>query len=96
MSVESKVAEALNLKLGDTLVFVINSQRIEAVVNSIRKVEWREMKPNFYFIFAPELVAEIPGAYMVSYRLEDKDDAFIQQLSASFPTVSFLISGRWV
>lgn len=90
VSVESEVAEALNIQLGTKLTFVINNQEIQAVVNSIRKVEWREMKPNFYFIFSPELASQIPGAYMVSYRLEDKDDTFIQQLSASFPTVSLL------
>ncbi|WP_261818237.1 ABC transporter permease [Vibrio gallicus] len=90
VSVESEVAQSLGLEIGDKLTFVINSQSITAIVNSIRKVEWREMKPNFYFIFAPQLTQDIPGAYMVSYRLQDKDNRFIQALSAQFPTVSLL------
>lgn len=90
VSVESEVAAALNLQLGDKLEFVINSQPIFAVVNSIRAVEWREMKPNFYFIFAPEIASQLPGAYMVSFRIQPEDESFIQTLSTQHPTVSLL------
>lgn len=47
VSVEQEVASDLRLKLGDTLTFMINSQTVSAQVNTIRQVEWREMKPNF-------------------------------------------------
>ena len=52
VSVEQKLADKLGIKLGDKLGFVINSQYIEATVGSLRHVEWRDMKPNFYFIFS--------------------------------------------
>ncbi|MEZ9936166.1 ABC transporter permease [Vibrio breoganii] len=90
VSVESEVAEALNLRIGDELEFVISGQQVKAVVNSIRKVEWREMKPNFYFIFAPQYAPQMPGAFMVSYRIEPEHDAMIQALSSQHPTVSLL------
>ncbi|OBT07992.1 ABC transporter permease [Vibrio sp. UCD-FRSSP16_10] len=90
VSVESEVAEALNLKLGDQLEFLISGQAVSAVVNSIREVEWRQMKPNFYFIFSPKYAAQMPGAFMVSYRIEPQNDAMIQSLSAQYPTVSLL------
>ncbi|CAM3088479.1 ABC transporter permease [Vibrio rarus] len=90
VSVESEVAEALNLRIGDTLGFSISGQNIEAVVNSIRRVEWREMKPNFYFIFAPSYADKMPGAFMVSYRIEPQHEAMIRSLSAQYPTVSLL------
>ncbi len=47
VTVEQEVASDLGLKLGDTLTFMINSQTVSAQVNTIRQVEWREMKPNF-------------------------------------------------
>jgi putative ABC transport system permease protein len=90
VSVESQVASALNLKIGDQLEFVINSQLILATVNSIRAVEWREMKPNFYFIFSPEIASQLPGAYMVSFRIKADDESFIQTLSFEHPTISLL------
>ncbi|MPW37908.1 ABC transporter permease [Vibrio sp. B1Z05] len=90
VSVESEVAQALGLKLGDELGFSISGQTVLAVVNSIRKVEWREMKPNFYFIFSPKYADKMPGAFMVSYRIEPENDAMVQALSAQYPTVSLL------
>ncbi len=90
VSVESDVAKELNLNIGDELSFVINSQTVTATVNTIRKVEWREMKPNFYFIFTPDVLQNIPATWMVSFRIDDKDSATLNELSRSFPTVSML------
>lgn len=90
VSVESEVARALALKLGDTLTFVINGQTVTAEVNSIRQVEWREMKPNFYFIFTPDVMKDIPATWLVSFRAEEKDNEILAQLSRSHPTVTVL------
>jgi len=90
VSVEEEVAQELGLKIGDTLTFVINSQSIAAKVNTIRHVEWREMKPNFYFIFTPDLMQDIPGSWLVSFRIEDKHDKLLTQLSRNHPTVSLM------
>lgn len=90
VSVESDVAEQLGLKIGDELSFTINSQNVSAKVNSIRKVEWREMKPNFYFIFTPDVLSSIPSTWLVSFRLEDKHDQMLNELSRNHPTVSLM------
>ncbi|WP_375749864.1 ABC transporter permease [Vibrio sp. HN007] len=90
VSVESEIATELNLKIGDTLGFVINSKTVTATVNSIRQVEWREMKPNFYFVFTPDVLEQLPATWMVSYRIADGQNRFLSELSRSFPTVSIL------
>ncbi|WGK83175.1 ABC transporter permease [Vibrio aestuarianus] len=90
VSVESDVARDLGLKIGDTLGFVINSQHVEAQVNSIRQVEWREMKPNFYFIFTPDVLQAIPATWLVSFRAQDKDNDLLTNLSRTYPTVSLM------
>ncbi|AIW21300.1 ABC transporter permease [Vibrio coralliilyticus] len=90
VSVESDVAEDFNLKLGDELKFVINSQVVTAKVNSIRHVEWRDMKPNFYFIFTPDVLESIPATYLVSFRVEDQHNGVLNELSRSHPTVSLM------
>ncbi|MGF1841725.1 ABC transporter permease [Vibrio clamense] len=90
VSVESEVAEDLGIQLGDELTFVINSQTVIATVNSIRAVEWRVMKPNFYFIFTPDLLQSIPSTWLVSFRAEESDQALLQQLSREHPTVSLM------
>jgi putative ABC transport system permease protein len=90
VSVESDVAEQLGLKIGDELAFTINSQNVSAKVNSIRKVEWREMKPNFYFIFTPDVLSSIPSTWLVSFRLEERHNQMLNELSRNHPTVSLM------
>ncbi|MFD2179368.1 ABC transporter permease [Veronia pacifica] len=98
VSVEEGIANRLGLKLGDTLTFMVNSQRFDANVNSIREVEWRNMKPNFYFIFDPDLVASLPANWLVSFRLEGSQTDLVNQLGREFPTVTLMdlrtMSGR--
>ncbi|MFA0000389.1 ABC transporter permease [Vibrio lentus] len=90
VSVESEVSEQLGLEIGDKLTFTINSQSVVANVNSIRKVEWREMKPNFYFIFTPDVLSSIPSTWLVSFRLEEQHNQMLNDLSRNHPTVSLM------
>ncbi|EGQ7843519.1 FtsX-like permease family protein [Vibrio alginolyticus] len=90
VSVEADVANDLGIKLGDTLRFVINSQNYDAVVDTIRYVEWRDMKPNFYFIFSSDVMANLPGSYLISYRIEEENEALLTSMSRAHPTVSVL------
>lgn len=90
VSVEAQVADDLGIKLGDKLRFVINSQNFDATVDSIRHVEWRDMKPNFYFIFSSDVMASLPGSYLISYRIDEGNNALLTSMSRAHPTVSVL------
>ena len=90
VSVESDVASDLGLAIGDELEFVINGQTIIAMVNSVRAVEWRDMKPNFYFIFTPDVLEQIPATFLVSFRVDDQHDGLLNTLSKAHPTVSLM------
>ncbi|UXI01949.1 ABC transporter permease [Photobacterium sp. TY1-4] len=90
VSVESGIAERLGIELGDELTFTVNSQPFSATVTSLRQVEWRNMRPNFYFIFTPDVMADLPATWLLSYRIEADQDALINQLGRDFPTVTLL------
>lgn len=90
VSVESEVANSLGIQIGDQLTFSINSQDFNAIVNSIRQVEWRDMKPNFYFIFTPDVLENVPMTWLVSFRIGAQDDPLINRLSRQHPTVSLM------
>ncbi|MCF7369967.1 ABC transporter permease [Vibrio sp. J2-3(2022)] len=90
VSVEADVANDLGIELGDKLRFVINSQNYDAVVDTIRYVEWRDMKPNFYFIFSSDVMANLPGSYLISYRIDEGNEALLTSMSRAHPTVSVL------
>ncbi|MDF4731671.1 ABC transporter permease [Vibrio parahaemolyticus] len=90
VSVEADVARDLGIQLGDKLRFVINSQNFDATVDTIRYVEWRDMKPNFYFIFSSDVMANVPGSYLISYRINEGNESLLTSMSRAHPTVSVL------
>ena len=90
VSVEVEVAEELGIKLGDEMTFEVNSQPFTATVNSFRAVEWQSLKPNFVFIFSKDAVADLPATWMVSFRAEENQTTFVNQLARLYPTVTLL------
>lgn len=90
VSIEYELAKELAISVGDTLTFMISSQPVEAVVNTIREVEWRQMKPNFFFIFTPDLMQHLSGSWMVSFRIEAEHQSLLAELSRQYPTVSLM------
>ncbi|QUJ66799.1 FtsX-like permease family protein [Photobacterium sp. GJ3] len=90
VSVESEVAQRLGIKIGDTLGFNVNSQPFTATVTSLREVEWRNMRPNFYFIFTPDVMADLPATWLVSFRVAADQSEIVNQLGRDYPTVTLL------
>ncbi|PSV02572.1 ABC transporter permease [Photobacterium leiognathi subsp. mandapamensis] len=90
VSVESGIAKRLNIKLGDQLAFTVGGLEFSATVNSIRDVEWRNMKPNFYFIFTPDVLQSFPATWLVSFRINDQQSDLLNTLASNYPTVSVL------
>ncbi len=90
VSVEEGVANRLDISLGDELTFVISGQEFNRKVTSIREVEWRNMRPNFFFIFEPKEMEDFSATWLVSFRLDDDDSLFLNKLAREFPTISLL------
>lgn len=94
VSVESKLAERLSIKIGDTLEFSMAEGNLSATVSSLRSVDWDTFQPNFYFIFSPHALDAFPASYITSFRAEPQHTKAISQLIQQFPTLVFLdISG---
>ncbi|WP_318494071.1 ABC transporter permease [Photobacterium leiognathi] len=90
VSVESGIAKRLNINLGDKLAFTVGGLEFNATVNSVRDVEWRNMKPNFYFIFTPDVLQSFPATWLVSFRINDQQSDLLNTLASNYPTVSVL------
>lgn len=90
VSIEQSVAQNLDINIGDKLSFTVNSQTIIATVNTIRSVQWQSMKPNFYFIFTPDLLIDLPATWLLSFHLDDQQNNLLTQLGRDYPTVSLL------
>ncbi|MBB3243305.1 putative ABC transport system permease protein [Pseudomonas sp. Tn43] len=90
VSVEGKVAESLKLKLGDHMVFTVGGMNREAKVTSLREVNWDNFQPNFFMIFQPGTLKDLPATYLTSFYLAPGHDQQIVDLSRSFPAVTIL------
>ncbi|CCQ09266.1 FIG00809136: hypothetical protein [Pseudoalteromonas luteoviolacea B = ATCC 29581] len=90
VSVAEGAAEFLELKLGDTLSFLVGVQTFEATVTSIRKVDWNSLKPNFVMIFNPAMSGQLPTTYFTAAKLSEDDTKAVSQLLQRYPTVSMI------
>lgn len=90
VSVEAELAQSLKLKLGDRLTFSIGGQQRQALVSSLRTVNWDSFQPNFYMIFQPGTLKDLPTTYLTSFFLAPGHDQQVVALSRAFPAVTIL------
>jgi putative ABC transport system permease protein len=87
VSVEAEMAEEAGLQPGDRLTFSLGGLSLEAEIASLRTLDWRSMRPNFFFIFAPGSLDDYSPTYITSLHLPTGDKAFINELLRAHPTV---------
>ena len=90
VSIESQVAERLDIKLGDELSFNIGSKKFTVPVTSIREVDWQSMQPNFYMIFSPDVLEDFPSTYIASVHVPAENKQALQRFMSQYPTISVI------
>jgi putative ABC transport system permease protein len=90
ISLEEGIAKELNVKLGDRITWNVQGVEIPTRVTSLRKVVWTRFEPNFFVVFAPNVLKGAPNQYVL--LAEVKDPAVLPLLQRSvvnrFPNVS--------
>jgi putative ABC transport system permease protein len=90
VSVESELAESLQLELGDRLRFNVGGLDRDARVSNLREVDWNSFQPNFYMIFEPGTLQDLPVTYLTSFYLPAQQERRLVELSRAFPAVTLL------
>jgi putative ABC transport system permease protein len=88
VSVEARLAERLDIKMGDTLTFNVGSEIIDVQVTSLREVNWQTMQPNFFFVIQPEAMRDFTPTYMTSFHLATERKSEITRLMQPFASVT--------
>ena len=87
-SLEETMMQRLDVKLGDTLTFLIGAQSFDAKITSVRKVNWATLKPNFFIILSPDVLSSFPATYISSVRIEPEQKRDFSQLLRAYPTIT--------
>ncbi len=90
VSIEDGIAHELQLSLGDDLVFDVQGVPVPCRIASLRKVDWRQVRPNFFFVFPAGALEAAPAQYIVATRIDSPaaSAAFQRDLLKDFPNVS--------
>jgi len=90
VSLEEEFAERLGATIGSRLGLRIGAEEIEVVVTSIRQVDWQSLKPNFFVILPPAVLAPFPKTYFTSFFLPETDKGRLNDLVKMFPTFTVI------
>jgi putative ABC transport system permease protein len=93
VSVESKSAHDIGLKVGDTLTVNVLGRNITARIANLRAVDWENLGINFVLVFSPGSFAGAPHNNIATLTFADggttaEETAFIKALAEAFPTVT--------
>ncbi len=93
VSLESRTAQNLNLKIGDTVTVNVLGRNITARIANLRAVDWENLGINFVLVFSPGAFAGAPHSDIATLTFADggttaEDATLIKALADAFPTVT--------
>jgi putative ABC transport system permease protein len=92
ISVEEGIAKELGVGLGDEMVFDVQGVPITTRVASLREVNWRRARPNFFMLFPLGVLEGAPAMNVVATRVASSaQSARLQrEMVKAFPNVSVI------
>ena len=91
VSLEQDAAKRLNAKIGSQLTIDIQGIPVSAMVTSIRKVNWRNMRTNFYMIYSPGALQGAPITYVATVNVSDTKELELQHaIAEELPNITAL------
>jgi putative ABC transport system permease protein len=94
VSIEQSLRDRAGLRLGDHVRFDILGRSFEAIVSSVRDVDWSDSRAGgFMFVFSPGLLSQAPHAYLGIMRGPQDPIArarLQRDLVTKFPNVSVI------
>ena len=92
VSLEEGVAEAMQVDIGDKVIFNVQGAVMDTYVGSIRKVDWQRVQTNFLVIFPTGVLERAPQFHVLITRVTSDQQAaeFQQAVVKGFPNVSVI------
>ena len=90
VSVEEAMSKTLNVAVGDTITFDISGRKIPARVANIRKLDLRNTRTAFVFVFRPGVLEKAPQTFVATVlkKIPEVERARLQRkIIDEFPNV---------
>lgn len=88
VSISNDIARNLGIGIGDTITINVAGEEFTAPITSIRFIEWDSLSPNFYLMFAPGDVSELPQTYLSSLYVPDDRRDVLKELLRRYPEIT--------
>lgn len=95
VSIDERLAEALDLKIGDQLTIGLLGVERTARISSFRRIDWDSLGFNYVLVFSPNAIADAPHnlAAMIDLPKDTQRGAMLRTLVRSFPSSSVIEVG---
>lgn len=91
VSVDERLAQALDLKLGDPITVSLLGVERTARIASFRRIHWDTLGFNYVLVFSPNAIADAPHHLAATVEMpQDRESAVIRALLTPFPSVSVI------
>ena len=90
LSLDSKVANDLKLKIGDLITFNIYGNRITGTIENFRKVNYRDLNINFAILFNPKFASDIPHEFMSTVKINNEEQVSLSDLLKILPNITYI------
>jgi putative ABC transport system permease protein len=93
VSLESRTAHDLDLKIGDTITVNVLGRDVTARIANLRALDWENLGINFVLVFSPGIFDAAPHSEIATLTFADsgsaaEETALIKALAVAFPTVT--------
>jgi putative ABC transport system permease protein len=91
VSIDERLATALNLKIGDPIDYALLGVERRAWVASFRRIDWDTLGFNFVMVFSPNAIRDAPHNLSATIDLpKGRETPVIRALLKPFPSVSVI------
>ncbi len=90
ISLEHRLADELNVGVGDRITFNIAGTPLVTTIKSIRDVKWGNFEPNFYVVFEDGVINDFHHTYINSFYLPVTEGQWLIELNQTFKAITVI------
>ena len=90
VSLDQKVADDLNIKIGDLIKFNIYGNTVSGIVANFRNVDYLDLNINFAILFNPKYASKIPHEFISTVKFENEEQVDLTDLLNTLPNITYI------